>query len=136
MILNGEKEDTAKRFWNKVLIKTKDECWLWTGAKTRKYNGYGLFWPERRTTRTAHSVAFELTYGYKPKEDVHHTCRVRLCCNPNHLDDLTRKEHMQETFNITFCAHGHEYTKENTYIKPNGCRDCKQCKKDRKLKAR
>ena len=36
----------------------------------------------------------------------------------------------------TQCANGHAYTAENTYIKPNGCRDCRTCRKERKRKYR
>jgi hypothetical protein len=28
---------------------------------------------------------------------------------------------------VTHCSAGHEYTPENTYIRPNGQRDCRQC---------
>jgi hypothetical protein len=35
-----------------------------------------------------------------------------------------------------FCPAGHEYTPENTYIRPNGCRDCRKCKRDGKRRAR
>lgn len=31
----------------------------------------------------------------------------------------------------TKCNHGHEYTTENTRIRPNGARACKQCERDR-----
>jgi hypothetical protein len=27
----------------------------------------------------------------------------------------------------THCRHGHEYTKENTYVRSNGRRSCKTC---------
>jgi HNH endonuclease len=131
MTLNGNLEDIAKRFWKKVVIEGDDDCWIWTAATTKQ--GYGTFWPERRTTRTAHSVAFELEYGYKPEEDTHHTCETKLCCNPNHLEDLTKQEHGKHSVKArqTHCSRGHKYTEENTYVKPNGCRDCIKCRRIR-----
>jgi hypothetical protein len=32
--------------------------------------------------------------------------------------------------NQTHCLNGHEFTAENTYIKPNGCRSCKACRRE------
>lgn len=31
---------------------------------------------------------------------------------------------------LTHCKHGHEFTPENTYIKPNGYRNCRKCRAD------
>ena len=31
----------------------------------------------------------------------------------------------------TFCKHGHEFTPENTYTRPNGRRECRTCQKQR-----
>lgn len=33
--------------------------------------------------------------------------------------------------NQTHCIHGHEFTSENTIIKPNGTRQCRQCRRER-----
>jgi len=32
--------------------------------------------------------------------------------------------------NITHCPHGHEYSPENTYVRPNGNRKCRKCNRD------
>lgn len=32
------------------------------------------------------------------------------------------------------CKHGHLYDERNTYIRPDGCRDCKTCLKNRSIK--
>ena len=34
------------------------------------------------------------------------------------------------------CKHGHEYTKENTFINANGHRECQTCRKNRRTHAR
>jgi hypothetical protein len=31
----------AERFWSKIVVLGKDECWLWTGGKDK--DGYGKF---------------------------------------------------------------------------------------------
>jgi hypothetical protein len=35
--------------------------------------------------------------------------------------------------NKTHCPRGHEYDEANTYNKPNGSRECRACRKARKL---
>jgi hypothetical protein len=35
--------------------------------------------------------------------------------------------------NKTHCPRGHEYDEANTYHKPNGSRECRACRKARKL---
>lgn len=44
------------------------------------------------------------------------------------------REKISETFarkreSVTHCPNGHEYTEENTYIRPNGRRACRECQK-------
>ena len=82
-------------FWSKV--DKSGECWLWTGAKTKK--GYGVAWDGKRTQK-AHRVSFYLAHGYMPDLCVLHTCDVPNCVNPAHLwlgtradnnCDMTRK---------------------------------------------
>lgn len=62
--------------------------------------------------------------GYEP--EYHHS--VQPVCSVCHhkRDDKKMKQ--------THCIHGHEFTAENTIIKTNGCRACRECRKafDRK----
>jgi formylmethanofuran dehydrogenase subunit E len=57
----------------------------------------------------------------------------------NRLENLrwdTHSENMIDSVNIrthnmsrkTHCPHGHEYIPENTYVNPNGSRECRTCK--------
>lgn len=73
-----------ERFWAKVL-KSKDECWLWTGVKSK--HGYGQFraFPNQ-SMQLAHRVSYSLTFGAIPKgKQVCHSCDVRACVSPSHL---------------------------------------------------
>lgn len=65
-------------------IKKKENgCWEWKGAKTK--NGYGKI-RVGKSTYLVHRFAFELFHGVKVKERlVSHTCRNKLCTNPDHL---------------------------------------------------
>lgn len=59
-------------------------CWLWTGTCSSK--GYGKFYYDYSTTG-AHRVAWELVNGPIPDGLlIRHTCDVRACVNPVHLE--------------------------------------------------
>lgn len=69
------REQAIEAFWAKV-DKT-GACWLWTGAQFQ--TGYGAVRWGRRT-RSAHTVAWELTNGPIPAGmSVLHECDVRPC---------------------------------------------------------
>ncbi len=84
--------DWQERFWAKV--EKTDSCWLWTGAS--KGNDYGQISIEG-VTRPAHRVSLLLA-GIDPSgKVVHHTCHVRRCVNPDHLElHDSWLSHMQE----------------------------------------
>lgn len=112
----------------KYVEKREDGCWWWTGA--RRGNGrneYGAFWANG--TQRAHIVSYVWTYG-EPNADLHHTCENELCVNPEHLTPAASGQPRHRNVIAGFCAHGHEFTPENTYINPRGERQCKTCMKD------
>jgi hypothetical protein len=109
----------AKEFWTHV-DKTGD-CWTWTGSALR---GYGVY-----SGTVAHRVAYRLIEGDFPENlEIDHLCRNTICVNPDHLEPVTHAENMQRRYTTyTHCVNEHEYTPENTYIRPNGHRDCRAC---------
>lgn len=69
------------RFWSKVDKRGPDECWLWLGDTSR----YGHT-TVKGHAKSAHVVAYELTYGPLPKgKYACHTCDNPPCCNPAHI---------------------------------------------------
>lgn len=82
-------------------------------------------------------------YPYWPQKingkipELHHLCPNKRCCNPVHVELVTRVEH-RALDNKTSCHRGHEFTPENTYIwtcygKPTrGCVTCKQIRTQEK----
>lgn len=69
------------------------DCWLWTGAISAA--GYGVLGAGRRGEGTVlvHRAVYEHYVGAVPAEhDLDHVCRVTACCNPWHLEPVTRSE--------------------------------------------
>jgi hypothetical protein len=123
----------SERFWPKVGVT--DHCWFWLGA-VFKNSRYGACRGETGRTRSAHRVAYELTYGPIPKGmTIDHLCRVRRCVNPTHLEVVTLADNIRRGVPYytlkTHCPLGHEYTPENTYVSPNpkykSARNCRTC---------
>lgn len=75
-----------KRFWDKVDVRRKCECWEWNAAALK--SGYGVFGLNRDGHRNmlAHRMAWTLTNGEIPDGSfVLHKCDNPSCCNPSHL---------------------------------------------------
>lgn len=82
-----------QRFWAKV--EKTGSCWLWTGS-INAGNGYGQFSPRHGYQVMAHRYSYELAKGQIPEKlDIHHTCHVRRCVNPSHLQAVARSENMR-----------------------------------------
>jgi len=87
--------DIPKRpsFWSRVDCSGGvDGCWTWLGSLCSA--GYGnLTRPKETRERYAHRVAYEKTHGPIPAGmTVDHMCHNTLCCNPKHLQLLTRAQ--------------------------------------------
>lgn len=84
--------DSEKRFTAKV-NKTKNGCWLWTGAKDK--DGYGVFSMDKKSHR-AHRLAYKHWKGsIPPGHVIRHTC-TNLCVNPGHLLTGTQQQNMDD----------------------------------------
>lgn len=130
----ARKVDPLDRLMGRV-TKT-DSCWIWTGALR---NGYGAIGVEGKTLYT-HRYVYQRVVGPVPTGlDLDHLCRNRTCCNPDHLEPVTRQENLRRAAiyrsPVTACHNGHEYTAKNTYTNPSGYRTCKSCKAERQTRS-
>jgi HNH endonuclease len=116
-------------------------CWVWMGARTSKGpKGYGL-WNRGTPSRVpylVHRSTYEDTAGPIPEGlDLDHLCRTRLCCNPSHVEPVTRRTNIVRGLDFRIlsahCRNGHLYDDSNTaYEKTRipgrqGRRRCKAC---------
>lgn len=121
----------SERFWSKV--DASGECWEWLAGKD--IHGYGKFGPRPGTSVGAHRMAYYLMVGDIPEGmQLDHLCRNRACVNPAHLEPVSpRTNYLRGVGPVAVnhakevCDSGHPFTVENTYIRPNGNRMCREC---------
>ena len=116
------------RFWLSVQPEPNTGCWLWDGPITG--NGYGTMKRHARMVG-AHRLSYEIHKGAIPSGlTIDHLCSVRSCVNPDHLEAVTIGENIRRAGSAngrkTHCKHGHEFTPENTRLRPKG-RECRAC---------
>jgi hypothetical protein len=88
-----------KHFWEKVVIDNygiyvnNEPCWIWTGFCNE--DGYGMCGKSiygQLTHRRLYSILIHQA-PVPGSLHIHHQCEITACCNPSHLEMLTRKEH-------------------------------------------
>lgn len=139
IMLVGEAPGLPERILAKIVRIPECGCWVWEGSISGY--GYGETW-WNNSKKFIHVLMHELFVGEVPDGfKVDHLCRVRCCCNPEHLEAVTHAEnvkrgtgwqHVVEKHKAaTHCQRGHPWIEENTYVEPNGKRRCLECKRMR-----
>jgi hypothetical protein len=133
------KKKIPDRFWDKVDIGSREECWPWRAFRSE---GYGKYWDGDKKVR-AHRYSFFLANGFYPPV-VMHDCDNPPCVNPGHLlegtqalnaqDMVAKGRHVEPNSSKTHCPAAHEYTEKNTYVTPSGARKCRICRKEQNLR--
>lgn len=131
--------------------RSGDACFTWLDGKTSD-QGYIDVRDADGRMRPSHLIVFEVKHGPVPRGHVvDHACHDpgecegglmcphRACVNPAHLEAVTRGSNSSAArsrrYRPTHCAHGHEFTPENTYTDSRGSRQCKTCRRERVLAA-
>ena len=140
-----------KRVVDRVFARIEKQpdngCWVWPGAIASGYGRVG--WRENGAADWAavHRVVWQELRGPVPDgADLDHlchdpsACRVakdcqhRKCCNPDHLEPVSRKENLARGGTIpaansiiTECPSGHSYSGTNVFTDKEGRRYCREC---------
>src|SRR5207245_7378113 len=113
-------------------------CWVWIGWRSPR--GYGVVRRDRREQR-AHRYIYQRLHGELPRHlTLDHLCRNHPCVNPAHMEPVTQRENVSRgdwgggiNCRKTHCAHGHEFTEENTlYWRTE--RICRLCSRATRLR--
>jgi hypothetical protein len=129
-----------------------DACWPWHGQLAM--NGYGTFAvvKDGRTYQfKAHRLVWALINGEQPPLDLDldHTCRMKHCCNPRHLEAVTHSENVRRGMQARkdaapgpvmaddddqaqYCKNGHPWAETRSQRSGKGSRyrKCMQCARD------
>jgi hypothetical protein len=115
----------VERFWSKV-EKTKNGCWIWTGAKST--SGYGMGTIKSKNEHS-HRIAWKLLKDpIKKGEWLNNECKFRHCVNPDHWS--------VESSQIFPCITAGCKNIAHTTTKAGLCESCRQRKKRARRKAR
>jgi len=119
------------RLFSGLTINPETGCLLWTGSKNHK--GYGYIVTEGRQKARVHRLMYEM-FAEPIPDGLHldHLCRVRHCASPAHLEAVTPGENTRRgvrNVGSTHCDSGHEFTEANTYMRPDGGRRCRACRR-------
>lgn len=119
-----------------------EQCWLYAGFTDKDdYGMKAVVVSGRRTSMRVHRLTWEAEHDMEVPDGLtlDHICDTPRCVNPDHLVPRTMKDNvLRSTISKaglntrrTHCTNGHEFTKENTYLRPspNGkrWRTCKRC---------
>lgn len=130
-----------RSFWSKVELDPASGCWFWTASTRGRGYGQASVPGGRKRQDYAHRVAYTYLVGeIPPGLVVRHACDVRRCVNPDHLslgtaadnsrDMVERGRHRGNGWALrSTCGRGHPYTPENTYVRTDGSRVCRECRR-------
>lgn len=83
--------NSTERFWS--YVNRSPGCWGWSGPMSS--DGYGKFSIGTKKV-SAHRFAYQRLVGEIPSGmEIDHSCRVRSCVNPAHLQVATRKQNVE-----------------------------------------
>lgn len=120
----------SDRQLSKIEPPDANGCMEWTGAT--KNGGYGVI---RQPGTTRDHRVYRLVYQVYVGEvaegiELHHVCGNKRCVNPDHLEELTRLEHV-DAHRARLCPNGHDEWRYETDSQGYSHRYCAICKRAR-----
>lgn len=123
-------------------------CWLFAGHLDR--DGYGrvtVRMDGKPYNRLVHRLVYGVFKGDIPAGMVaDHKCKVRCCCNPDHIEPVTVSENQRRgdsgkasrdrALNRTSCPKGHKYGEVGIYWHSDGRRRCAECARNAQKRAK
>ena len=104
-------------------------CWIWQGSTQ---NGYGVTGFAGVPSGRVHRSVFLLSERPIPEGlCLDHLCRVRACCNPDHLEAVTLRENALRGLSferLTHCSRGHAVRESAYRVPKTGMHYCRACK--------
>jgi len=136
----GFNRNELARLFSKIKPDSLTGCWNWTAAIANK--GYGV-WTYQQKYIHAHRVMYSWLVAPLPTGDrgpgsltLDHLCRNRRCCNPAHLQAVTRGENVLRGEGVTaqakrrtHCKRGHPLPEQPNRTDTIG-RVCVVCHRD------
>lgn len=129
-------ETTEQRLKKRIRIDAKTGCWNWIGACAHGYGRITVTIGGKRQHWQCHRMAYTLFVGPVAQgKELHHLCENKVCCNPQHLLAVTRREHQVDltpggqgykNARKERCKHGHPFV-PGSFTVYRGMRRCKQC---------
>lgn len=96
-------ETPEERFERNIRRDEESGCWVWVGSGSGKFynqetgeGGYGQL-RVRGKNWMAHRWAYEQKHGVQltSEDTLDHLCRNTRCCNPDHLERVSRSENIE-----------------------------------------
>lgn len=104
-----------EKFWDKV--EKTNSCWFWKGKID---DGYGRFYISGNFYGV-HQLSLRVLKNEHLQSDfvVDHMCGKRSCCNPEHLQQITRSQNTLKRVkkkDTSICVNGHPLTGEDALV--------------------
>lgn len=127
----ADRPNDEARFFARITEDPDTGCWLFDKPNAK---GYANFTVMSRPVE-GHQWCYEFLIGPVPDGlTLDHLCRVRSCVNPWHLDPVPHRVNILRGIGPaainarkTQCVDGHPFTSDNTYVTPDGRRQCRIC---------
>lgn len=132
-VMTKSPDQAVLRFWKYVTKDQSTGCWNWHGCISRE--GYGRFSYTNNRSGYAHRFAYQIFREEIPRKmELDHLCRNRRCCNPDHLEIVTKRTNCLRGISPsalqakqTHCKRNHLLSGDNVYLTKTGRRQCKEC---------